>query len=340
MKARRGKAVAGCGVRKATWRLGLIAGVAAVAVANGAVGAVPSGAASKTKSITATILIPGTPGATVGGYIAAVTSPVAKKLHLHLKLTNAGPTTFDTIPQVASGETTFTITGTTLLFPARAQNIPVVQVFAPINSPICVMYHPTAGITSWSDLNGKTVEATPGAVWWTYVKNKYSLTKVNVVNYSGSLAEFISTKNVAQQCFITNEPYQATQQGIPNKTMLVSSTGFNLYDNTLVTTQSEIKNNSAVVSAVVKAVQAGWTSFWKNPTPVYAKLPSYGAKESQGQMVYQYKKLKPIRVTPVGFQKPTRMKLAANQEASVGAITTANAAAWKSSFTNKYLPAP
>jgi NitT/TauT family transport system substrate-binding protein len=300
------------------------------------VGGGPSSGAAP--EVTATLLLAGTPGATVGGYIDAPSTSVAKSEHLDLVLKAAGPAVFDTIPQVASGETDFTVTGTTLLFPARAQHIPIVQLFAAIGSPICVMSHPTQHITTWSQLSGHTIEVTPGAAWWTYVKNKYHLTNMNVVNYSGSLAEFIANKKMTQQCFITNEPYVATQQGVPNSAMLVSTTGFDPYDNVLVTTQKEISSDSTLVEDVVKAIVAGWQEFWAHPTSAYAKLPSYGTTEKIGEMKYQYSKLKGIRTTPVGYQEPSRMHLTAEQEASVKAIPESDVAGWQGSFTNKFLP--
>jgi hypothetical protein len=82
---------------------------------------------------------------------------------------------------------------------------------------------------------------------------------------------------------------------------------------------------------------AGWKEFWAHPTSAYAKLPSYGTTEKIGEMKYQYKKLKPIRTNPVGYQVPSRMHTTAEQEASVKAIPASDVSSWKSSFTNKFL---
>ncbi|MBO0729914.1 MAG: ABC transporter substrate-binding protein [Acidimicrobiaceae bacterium] len=282
--------------------------------------------------------MPGTPSASVGGFYAAVDSSVAQSEHLKLSLPSAGPAVFNTIPQVASGKATFSLTDAGFVLQARSQGIKAVQVFAPYNSPVCVMFHPSEGIHSWSDLNGHTIAVTPGAPWWEYVKAKYHLNKVNVVNYSFSIAPFISNRNMVQQCFITNEPYVATHQHVPNQTLMVASTGFNLYDDVLFTTQAEIQNHPDVVRAVVRAVAAGWQTYWSNPGPINAKLPSLGDQESAAQMTYEDQQLGAIKTTPVGFAEPARMHQAADQMRSIGAISAATDANWQASFNNSFLP--
>lgn len=282
--------------------------------------------------------MPGTPSAAVGGFYAAVDSSVAKSEHLTLSLKSAGPAVFNTIPQVASGKATFSLTDAGFVLQARSQGVKVVQVFAPYGSPVCVMFHPSENIHSWSDLNGHTIAVTPGAPWWEYVKAKYHLDNVNVVNYSFSIAPFVSNSNMVQQCFITNEPYVATHQNVPNQTMLVSSAGFDLYDDVLFTTEDEIKNHPDVVRAVVRAAADGWKDYWSNPQPVNAKLPSLGDQESADQMTYVDRKLAAIKTTPIGYAAPNRMRQAAEQMHSIKAISAATAADWKNSFTNTFLP--
>lgn len=320
-------------------KTGLVAVATVALAACGSSGSKPSSSPSAAApSISASILMPGTPSASVGGFYAAVNSSVAHSEHLQLSLPAAGPAVFDTIPQVASGKATFSLTDAGFVLQARSQGIKVVQVFAPYNSPVCVMFHPSENIHSWSDLNGHTIAVTPGAPWWEYVKAKYKLNHVNVVNYSYSIAPFISNPNMVQQCFITNEPYVATHQHVPNETMLVSSTGFNLYDDVLFTTEAEIQNHPDVVRAVVKAVAAGWQEYWSNPGPVDTKLPSLGDQESAAQMAYENQQLAAIKTSPVGYAVPARMHQAADQMRSIGAISAATDRDWQSSFTNSFLP--
>jgi NitT/TauT family transport system substrate-binding protein len=291
---------------------------------------------ARARTLSATILMPGTAGAAVGGFYTAIQE--AKRFHLKLTLKSAGPGVFDTIPQVASGEAAFSLTDSGFVLTARSQGINVVQVFAPYNSPVCVMFHPSENIHSFADLNGHTIAVTPGAPWWLWVQAHYHLTNVNVVNYSYTIAPFISNPNMVQQCFITNEPYVATHQGVPNRTLLVSKAGFNLYDDVLFTTRDEIRKHPDVVAAVVKAVTAGWTAYWKHPAPTNRLLPSYGDTESPAQMVYVDRVLKAIRTIPVGYSAPARMHQAADQMLQIKAISPAVARDWKASFTNAFLP--
>src|SRR5579875_1098150 len=126
--------------------------------------------------------------------------------------------------------------------------------------------------------------------------------------------------------------------GVPNRTLLVSKAGLNLYDDVLFTTRDEIRKHPDVVPAVVKAVTAGWTAYWKHPAPTNRLLPSYGDTESPAQMVYVDRVLKAIRTIPVGYSAPARMHQAADQMLQIKAISPAVARDWKASFTNAFLP--
>lgn len=320
----------------------MFAGV--VALLGGAFGLVaataPISSATKAnaKSITAEILMPGLPSSAVGGFYAAVNSSVAKSEHLKLRLKSAGPAVFDTIPQVAGGVAPFSLTDSGYVLTARSQGIKAVQIFAPYNSPVCVMFHPSANIKSWSDLSNKTIAVTPGAPWWLFIMAKFHPKNVNVVNYSYTIAPWISDPNMVQQCFITNEPYLATKQGVPNKTLLVSAAGFNLYDDVLFTTEAEIKNHPDVVAAVVKAVAAGWVTYWAHPSATNQALLKLGDSETLAQMAYVHKVLLKIDTSPVGFAAPSQMHLAAQQMFEIKAINKGTADSWRKSFTNAYLP--
>jgi NitT/TauT family transport system substrate-binding protein len=324
-------------MRGKRWKV--ITGVLAVLGGGFALSAASSTAASASGPTTETaqILIPGTASASIGGFYAAAMTSVAKKEHLKLEFPPAGPGNFDTIPQVAAGQYPFSLTDAGFIYTARDSGTPVVQVFAPYNSPVCLMSHPAEHVKTFTDLNGKDVEVTASAPYWLYLKNKYHLHPAKTINYFFSLAPWISDKNMVQQCFITNEPFVASHEGYPNTALLVNKSGFNDYDDVLFTTENEIKTHPKLVSDVVHAVLAGWQDFWANPGPTDKVLPSYGDQETRAQMAYEHKELLAIDTHPVGYAKPIKMEQSANQLYSVNVIKKSTLMNWKAAFTNSFL---
>ncbi len=152
-------------------------GVLAVLGGGFAISAASSTAASASGPTTETaqILIPGLASTSIGGYYTGAMTSVPKKEHLKLEFPSAGPGGFDTIPQVASGQYPFSLTDAGFVYTAHDSGIPVVQVFAPYNSPVCLMSHPAEHVKSFSDLNGKDVEVTATAPYWLYIEHKYKL---------------------------------------------------------------------------------------------------------------------------------------------------------------------
>jgi NitT/TauT family transport system substrate-binding protein len=183
------------------------------------------------------------------------------------------------------------------------------------------MYHPNSGISTIADLNGKTIAVTPGASYWLYLKKKYNITNAHEVNYTGSIASFASDSSLSQQCFYTNEPFQATEQKIPHSVFLVSETGWASYSDTLFTTTSEVSSHADVVRNLVQAFEDGWKDYLANPQPVFTYLTQQGDKETPAQMSYVQDSLKTkFNAGKLGNNDPTRMKDVATQLQSIGLL--------------------
>lgn len=225
-----------------------------------------SGASTGAGAKTATLLMNWFAQADQGGYWAAEAEDLGASDGVTLEVQQGGPGV-QTIPQVAAGKATFGVGNADEILVAVENGLPIVVVASGFDThPQCVMYHKSAGIDGFADLNGKMVARVPSP-WWDYLKKKYSLTGVKDVNYTGSLADFKRNKGLVQQCYITNEPYAAKEADIDDVEYLsvAEDGGFNPYGNVLFTTQKVIKENPELVRGVVKAVVKGWSNFVENP---------------------------------------------------------------------------
>jgi len=339
--------------RYATLTAGLVAVVALTACSSssspsaGSSSAATTAASSAPASSTAptgaptevTLLLPGVASATVGGYLAAVTSDVAKQENLKITVVNAGASTFNTIPQLASGKYQFTLSQLSNVLVSRSQNVPLVELFAPHGFPSCAMAHADQGIKTFADLKGHTVAVAPGATWWTFIKAKYHLDDVQTVAYSGSIAPFLANDKLVTQCYINNEPYQAKLKGAAVTVLPVADAGFNPYSDALITTESVIKDHADLVSKLVKAVVAGWTSYLADPTPTFDLLKaSYGDTATREQQQYAFDALKPLNTSPLGSAADANVKSVADTMLDIKAISAATAADYAKSYTNEFLP--
>jgi NitT/TauT family transport system substrate-binding protein len=227
-----------------------------------------------------------------GGYWQAEAQNLGKSNGVSVKVLQGGPQ-IQTIPQVAAGKADFGVAQADEILLAREKGVPIVEVFAAMQIyPQCMMFHPDVGISSFQDFDGHQIAVAPSGGFWPYLKGRFKLNDVKEINFTGQLAEFKRNKNLIQQCFITSEPYFATQQGIPHKTLLVADSGYNPYAQGLFTSEKMIKENPGLVRKVVATAQKGWEEFLKNPAPARGLVIKTNKDMEAGPFNYAWKQIK------------------------------------------------
>jgi NitT/TauT family transport system substrate-binding protein len=253
-------------------RLKRLAGVAAVICAVGALGACggddeeaggTSAKPEKTEKVS--LLMNWFAQAEQGGYWQAQAAQTGKADGVDIEVLQGGPQ-IQTIPQVAAGKSDFGVAQADELMLARAEGVPVVEVFGGMDRYLqCMMYHKSAGIKDWPDVNGHKVAVAPSGGFWPYLKGKFHLDDTKEVNFTGTLANFKRDKDLVQQCFTTSEPYFAKQEKIDFGILNVADGGYNPYAQGLFTSERMIKEKPELVRKVVAAAQEGWKQFLEDP---------------------------------------------------------------------------
>jgi NitT/TauT family transport system substrate-binding protein len=257
-----------------------------------------------------------------GGYWEAEAANTGKAEGVSIKVQQGGPQ-IQTIPQVAAGKADFGVAQADELMLARAEGVPVVEVFGGMDKYLqCMMYHPSSGIKDFGDISGHQVAVAPSGGFWPWIKGHYKLEDVQEINFTGALAEFKRNDNLVQQCFITSEPYFADQEKIDHAELLVAEAGYNPYSQGLFTSERMIQENPDLVRKVVAAVQKGWEKFLQNPSAARALVLKTNKDMEKGPFDYAWKTIKngDYLGTPIGAMTAERWQTVHDQLEEAGVL--------------------
>lgn len=202
-----------------------------------------------------------------GGMYQAKATGLYEEAGLDVSISNGGPQ-IDTIKLLLAGEADFTSGHDVRVLNAIAQDIPIVVVAAVFQQNLrCVMAH--EDVKSPADLAGKTIYvASSGRVeWWPWLRDKYGLNDEQVRPYTSNLQPFFTDPNSATQCYISSEPFEAQEQGVPVNAFLLADEGFPPYGEPILTTRKFLEENPDVVRRFIEATMKGWKSYLENPEP-------------------------------------------------------------------------
>jgi NitT/TauT family transport system substrate-binding protein len=279
-------------LRRTLAALAALAIVAALGACGGDDDSGSGGASSDGGTEKVTLLMNWFAQAEQGGYWQAQAAQTGKADGLDIEVQQGGPQ-IQTIPQVAAGKADFGVAQADELLLARAEGVPVVEVFGGMDKYLqCLMFHPSAGIQDFSDISGHQVAVAPSGGFWPYIKGHYHLQDVKEINFTGSLAEFKRNEDLVQQCFITSEPYFARQEGIDFDTLLIAEAGYNPYSQGLFTSERVIKEEPDLVRKVVKAAQEGWRQFLADPAKSRDLVLKVNKDMEQAPFDFAWKELK------------------------------------------------
>jgi NitT/TauT family transport system substrate-binding protein len=149
-------------------------------------------------------------------------------------------------------------------------------------------------VPSLGALKGKTIlVATAGRTsYWPWLKQKFGYTEDQVRPYTFNLQPFFADKNIAQQGYMSSEPFQAQKQGVKAKFFLFAHDGFPPYGSTMVTTQKLVKEKPDAVKRFVQASLEGWKSYMQNPAAGNALIKKDNPNMQDDQLAYALSKLK------------------------------------------------
>jgi NitT/TauT family transport system substrate-binding protein len=281
------------------------------------------------------------PEAEHGGYYAALRQGYYREAGIDLEIVKGGPSA-PVVPQVDGGQAEFGIANADGLLVARSQDAKVVALMAPLQtSPRCVIVHASSGIKRLADLKNLTLAVDNAAPYFAFLRKRLPLEGVTVVPYHGSVAEFLSDDNFAQQGYVFSEPFVAERQGGDPKSLLVADLGFNPYTSVLFTSEPYLAKNSETVRKVVAASRRGWEHYLEHPDETNRYIHEINPEMEMEALTYGIKALRPLARAAkgdraVGAMSAERWRTLADQLRDIG-IIEANSVNAEDAFTTEFL---
>ena len=212
-----------------------------------------------------------------GGFYEALANGEYAKRGLDVRLIQGGPGV--NVPQLlASGAVELGDGSNSFIVMNLAQqHVPVKAVAAFMQKdPQVLIAHPDQGINSIADLKGHPILLSDASVtaFWVWLKAKYGFTDDQVRKYTFNAAPFLADKSVAQQGYVTSEPYTIEKQsGLKPAVFLLADEGYPGYAAMVLARDDLIANNPQAVKAFVEASAKGWHDYlYGDPKPADALI--------------------------------------------------------------------
>ena len=230
-----------------------------------------------------------------GGFYQAVATGIYKKYGLDVTVKMGGPQ-INNVQLLAAGQADCVMGSTDLqMMQVRSSGVPVTTVAAIFQKdPQVLIAHDP--ITKFEELKGKTIliAASANQGFWPWLKAKYGFTDAQARPYTFNIQPFVADKNIAQQAYLTSEPFAVQKAGVKANTLMFSDHGYPAYATTISCMEKTIADRKKVVGDFVKASAEGWKSHLADPAPGNALIKKDNPSMTDDQLTYSVAKLKEI----------------------------------------------
>jgi NitT/TauT family transport system substrate-binding protein len=240
-----------------------------------------------------------------GGFYQALATGEYEKRGLKVEIVQGGPGV--NVPQLlAAGAVDAGMGSNSFIVLNLAQEKAPVKAVAAFmqKDPQVLIAHPDQGIETIADLKGRPILLSDASVtaFWVWLKAKYGFTDDQVRKYTFNSAPFLSDKRVAQQGYVTSEPYTIEKEaGFAPKVFLLADNGYPGYATMVLARDQLIADNPEVVRAFVEGSIAGWRSYLDgDPAPGDALIKADNPEMTQDVLDQARAKLKSYGIVDGG----------------------------------------
>ncbi len=206
------------------------------------------------------------PQAEHGGFYQAMAQGYYTQAGLDVVILPGGPGAGIKL-KVARGEADFGMNRSDDIFLAASNGLPLVMVAATMqHDPMALMVHESSPVKSFKDLNGRVVIGNVGMTYLPFLERQFGIRLEKRQNTYG-IGEFLSNRDLIQQCMVTNEPFFAEQEGRKVRTLSLASAGYDCY-HAIFCRKDMVVRSPEVIAAFVQASIRGWHDYlFGNPAP-------------------------------------------------------------------------
>jgi NitT/TauT family transport system substrate-binding protein len=235
-----------------------------------------------------------------GGYYQAVAEGIYEKYGLDVHIGMGGPQV-NVYQLLLAEKADFVMGYDNATISAVEQGLPVVTVAANFQSePVGLIAHPD--VKKIEDLKTRTllIGQASETTYWPWLKAKYGFTEAQKKPYSYSVQQFLVDKNIAQQGYITSEPYAIEKGGVKPVIFHLAQYGYPPYAQTVITLTKTARNKPDLVKRFIEASALGWKSYLKNPAPGNALIKKDNPQMDDEQLAFSVAKLKEYGIVDGG----------------------------------------
>lgn len=240
-----------------------------------------------------------------GGFYQALATGEYEKRGLKVEIVQGGPGV--NVPQLlAAGAVDLGMGSNSFIVLNLAQEKAPVKAVAAFmqKDPQVLIAHPDQGIDTIADLKGRPILLSDASVtaFWVWLKAKYGFTDDQVRKYTFNAAPFLSDKRVAQQGYVTSEPYTIEKEaGFTPQVFLLADNGYPGYATMVLARDPLIAETPEAVRAFVEASIAGWRSYLDgDPAPGDALIKADNPEMTQDVLDQARAKLKSYGIVDAG----------------------------------------
>jgi NitT/TauT family transport system substrate-binding protein len=243
-----------------------------------------------------------------GGEYQALVGNYYRDAGLDVTIRSGGPMDLG-LQKVATGRVQFSMAALDDVIHAVKEGLPLLVVGAHMqHNPQAIMVHEESPVRSLRDLAGKNVTCVVSSTWIYYLQNHYGIS-FNVVPADYGVARFLADRNYIQQCFITNEPYFAEQNGAKVRTFLIADAGYDPY-RVLFTSKAFARDHPEAVRAFVACTTRGWADFlFGDASKARARIQADNPSQTPALMDYSVAMMKKYRIIDGDSAKGDRIGL-------------------------------
>ena len=279
-----------------------------------------------------------------GGFYQAKAAGIYERYGLDVTIKMGGPQV-NGLQVLLAAETDVVMSSGVRALNAVAQGLPLVTIATSFQKdPSVIIAH--SHVTSLEQLKGRPImiATTIRVTTWPWLKAKYGYTDEMAKPYTFNVAPFLADRAMAQQGFVSSEPFAIEQAGVKPKVFLLADYGYPDYAQTLLTTNEAVKNKPDVLRRFVQATMEGWKSYLENPAPGNDLIKKDNSRMSDGQIAFGIAKMKEYGLVTgddaatkgIGTMTDARWKLIFAFQADAGLLP--KDFDYKKAYTREFLP--
>jgi len=235
-----------------------------------------------------------------GGFYQAVAEGIYRKHGLDVQIRMGGPQ-INGLQLLLAGQLDLFMGYDLQTIQVMEQGLPVVTVAATFQKdPTVIITHP--GVAKLEELKGRpiAISAASDTTFWPWLRARYGFDDAQKRPYAFSVQPFLADKRLAQQGYVTSEPYSIEKGGVKPGVFLLADLGYPPYAETIVVTREVLAKRRDAVQRFVRASAEGWKSYLANPAPGNALIKRDNPQMEDDLIAFGVRKMKEYTIVTGG----------------------------------------